>query len=179
MGWKVDRLVSLLINSVLLLLFILTDYKELAEVRLSLDTRKAHGQDTFYFTLVSFSVDKDNCDPDFAEGEWERWLVRDLAKAVQRFWLSQEVTSAFPNPCAGPVSQGILGFSLKLSLLKFLLFSISMQSYKLFPLPHFSLSHPLSLDSKPRYQYLLGGASFWKQNTKYVSSDSPVQLHHL
>lgn len=60
MGLKVDRLVSWLINSGLLLLFILRDYKELSEVRLplSLSTRKAQRQDTFCFDLVSISVDK-------------------------------------------------------------------------------------------------------------------------
>jgi len=61
MGWQVDRLVSWLINSgLLLLLFILRDYKELSHVRLplALGTGKAHRQGTFCFDLVSVSVDK-------------------------------------------------------------------------------------------------------------------------
>lgn len=48
---------SWLINSVLILLFILSDYKELSEVMLphSLGSRKAHGQD---FDLVSILLDQ-------------------------------------------------------------------------------------------------------------------------
>lgn len=51
---------SWLVNSGFLSLFILRDYSKLSEVRLplSLGTRKANGQGTFYFDLVSISVDK-------------------------------------------------------------------------------------------------------------------------
>lgn len=107
----------------------------------------------------------------FLEVEWERWQIRDSR------WPQSNIS--FPQPLCRVCVAGHRWFSLKLSLLKFLRLSISMLSYSPFSAPRLSLSHPISLDSEPQHQCLLGTASFWKQSTKCVSSDSDFQLHHL